>query len=112
MAKFTKGTPKPAGSGIKKGQKQPKTLMRKRVEEILLLNGVDPVSELLHEVRQITKPEVRASIWLKLMEYTHPKLSAQAITVNDTREEENSEIIDVTPLTTEELLERAKEGEE
>lgn len=109
MAKYKPGDKKPVASGIKRGQKQMRTLMRRRVEEILIANGVDAVEELLHEVRQISKPETRANIWLRLMEYTHPKLSAQQVNVTD----ERASAIDVTPkeVTTDELIKVANEGD-
>lgn len=112
MSKFTKGVSKPANSGIKKGQKQLRTLIKNQVENILMSKGKHPVTELMKLIdKGELKPEAQAKVWLQLLEYVAPKLSAQAITVDDAREE-TEEPIDVTPKTTEELLEIANEDKE
>jgi hypothetical protein len=109
MGKFKLGEKRPAKAGIKKGQKQTAPLIKRRVEEILAFGGVDLVADLLKDIAQIEKPEARANVRLKLMEYVYPKLSAQAVTVDDQRDSEQGEVIDVTPKTTEELLEIAND---
>lgn len=110
MAKFQKNQPKPVRSGIKKGQKQTKTLVRQRVETALLNNNVDLVELLLSELDKIAKPEAKASVILKLMEFAYPKLSAQSVSIDDQRDNSDEDTIDVTPVSDEELIKTAKEG--
>lgn len=108
---FIKGQNKPAKSGIKKGQKQTRTIVKKRVHDLLADAGKHPVQELLKLVDHLA-PKEAARVWLELLQYIEPKLSAQAITVDDKREQDDEDVIDVTPVSTEELLKQAKpEGE-
>lgn len=109
---FLPGQKKPARSGIKKGQKQVKTVVRQRVHEVLATAGKHPVKEIMKllETGDIQDRD-KAKIWLELLQYIEPKLSAQAITVDDKRESEDSDVIDVTPLSNEELIKAAQEGE-
>lgn len=103
---FKPKQPKPSGSGIQKGQKQQRTVIRKKVTEILAEAGVHPVTELMKLIPQLT-PKDAARVWSDLLQYVEPKLSAQAITVDD-RREQTDEVIDVTPVTTDELLKTAQ----
>lgn len=108
MAKFGKGVPKPANSGIKKGQKQQRTIIKRQVHDILLSAGKHPVTELMNLIPQLS-PKEAARVWLDLLQYIAPKLSAQAVTIDDAREEQESDVIDVTPMTDEELIKKASE---
>lgn len=110
MSRFTKGAPKPANSGIKRGQKQTRTLVKKQVHDLLALSGKHPVTELMKLMPELPAKE-QARVWLDLLGYVAPKLSAQSVTIDDQREEQEEGMIDVTPLTEEELIKKAKEGE-
>ncbi len=112
MAKFAKGVPKPAGSGIKKGQKQTRTLVKKQVYDLLLEANKHPVTELMNLLPELN-PKDRARVWLELLQYVSPKLSAQAVTIDDQRDPQSEEdVIDVTPLSNDELIKQAKETKE
>jgi hypothetical protein len=106
MSKFQPGQLKPVNSGIKKGGVQRRRVIRERVEALLMSKGKNPVTEIIKELELIDKPETRANIWLKLMEYTYPKLSAQDITTDV--QDDDDEMIDVTPLSKEELIALAR----
>lgn len=110
MAKFGKGVPKPANSGIKKGQKQTRTIVKKQVHELLSLSGKHPVTELMKLMPELA-PKEQSRVWLELLQYVSPKLSAQSVTIDDQREEQTEGVIDVTPVSDEELIKTAKEGE-
>jgi hypothetical protein len=107
---FLAGQKKPVRSGIKKGSKHVKTVVRQRVHEILATAGKHPIKELLMLMPDL-KPETRAKVWLELLQYLEPKLTAQAITVDDKRDSDEADVIDVTPLSDEELIKKAQEAE-
>ena len=111
MAKFTKGISKPANSGIKKGQKQTRTVVKKQVYELLSTTGKHPVTEIMKLIPNLA-PKEQVRVWLELLPYVSPKLSAQTVDIVDNRETEGQDVIDVTPLTDEELINQAKEGTE
>lgn len=111
MSRFTKGAAKPANSGIKKGQKQTRTLVKKQVHDLLALSGKHPVTELMKLMPELP-PKEQARVWLDLLGYVAPKLSAQTVDINDNRDTDDGDTIDVTPLSEEELIKTAKEGGE
>lgn len=102
---WQKGMTKPLNSGIKKGQKQVKTLVRNSVKDFLLGINKYPPAEILKLIGQL-EPRDQVKTWLELMKYVSPQLSAVQVTTDDLPEED--EAIDVTPLTNEELLEAIK----
>lgn len=104
---------KPANSGIKKGGKHLKTQVRQRVHEIMASSGKHPAKEVMKLIETGDIPDKdKAKLWLELLNYLEPKLTAQALTIDDGREQDEM-IIDVTPKSTEELLAavEAMEGE-
>lgn len=109
MGKFVKGTPKPKNSGIRKGQKQARTLVKQQVYDLIAATGKHPVTELMKLMPELA-PKEQSRVWLELLQYVSPKLSAQSVTIDDNRETNDGDTIDVTPLSEEELLKTAKEG--
>jgi hypothetical protein len=98
---FKKGDKKPANSGIKKGQKQSRTQLRRRVMDVLHDAGIHPVTELLKLMPELSARD-QAQTWIHLLSYTEPKMSAQILL-----EQSQTPLIDVSPeeVSDEELLE-------
>lgn len=103
MARFEKGHAKIAGSGIKRGQKHKKTIMRERLRDLIEKNGKHPVEEIVALIPRLSHKD-QAQTWLRLLEFCEAKLSAQRLVVEDQTNAED-ETVDVSPLTDEELLE-------
>lgn len=69
---FEKGMPRPPGAGRKKGTPNKSTVLR--IDEALLAEGIEPVSEILKILQSGSlKPVAEVRIWLKLMAFIYPK---------------------------------------
>ena len=108
---FKVGQNKPVKSGIKKGQKQMRTVIRHSVLSLLQGMGKHPVTELQKLLPEL-EPRDQARVWMELLKYVAPQLSAQQIT-DERVDDQGEDPIDVTPMSTDELLNVAKsEGDE
>lgn len=66
---FKRGDPKPAGSGIKKGQQQKRTLLK--VEDFLCEQGIHPVERILALLPAL-EPMEAVRTWMELLKYCAP----------------------------------------
>ncbi len=72
MARFTKGTPKPAGSGRKKGTPNKLTLVK--AEATMLAMNFNPTEHLINLIRSGTLPPmIEAKVALELLEFSQAK---------------------------------------
>lgn len=95
---FKKGDPKPPNSGIKKGEKHKRTMLR--VEELLLEQDVHPIKKLLTLIPTLD-PIDQAHMWFRLMKYVEPELKPVEALLNVTPNE-NQQLLEAS--STEELL--------
>lgn len=107
---FKPGSTKPKGSGAKRGQRYNAAIVRRNVFDWLAEAHKHPVDELMKLMPQL-EPKDQAKVWLALLEYISPKLSAQKVEIDDKRETETTPAIDVTPLPADELLKLAESKE-
>ena len=95
---FKPGDPKPPNSGVKKGQKQRRTLLR--IEDFLLDKKIHPVQKILDLLPQL-EPADQVKTWLQLIKYVEPELKPVEVILNVTPTDEQQTI---ESATTEELL--------
>lgn len=107
--RFQKGMSKPKGSGIKLGQKQKAPFRKKRIHELLWETSTCPVEEIVKLLPELT-PKERVDVYLSLLPFCFPKLSAQAVQIEDLRETEELAEDHLTDETEDTLIEIAKDA--
>lgn len=100
MARFQKGTPKPANSGRKKGT--PNKARLKRVAELLAEAGVNPAGEIMDCIALMDEPKDRAKAWADLLAYCEAKPKAKDAPAEEIDPEQFGD------LTNEDLLKLVK----
>ena len=97
---FKKGTPKPKGSGIKKGQQRKETIEFKQAVTSLIEWGTP---QFIQWMEMLDAPEKRLDYVLKFAEYAYPKYARVEHTGKDGGA---IETLDITPEQRREALKR------
>lgn len=76
---YPKGKPKPAGSGIKKGQKIERTKQWEAIAEYMIEDGATRFADVMKTMAD----EKFIPTYLSILEYFKPKLARQEVTGKD-----------------------------
>jgi hypothetical protein len=93
---FTKGTPKPKGSGIQKGYQKKETIEFKQAVNNLIEWGTP---KFIMWMEELDAPEKRLDYVLRFAEYAHPKLARQEVTGADGQPLIPEDAINIEELT-------------